>query len=63
MGRLIFESSCLPHTVEASHCPFFVVTVTQESCEYQFLVFVQIQRGIEPESTALVVDADETTVF
>ena len=38
----VFESSChlptcLPHTTEASHCPFNCWTSKQESCEYQFL--------------------------
>ena len=27
-------SSCLPHTVEASHCPFLLPNVKQESFEY-----------------------------
>ena len=28
--------TCLPHMVEASHCSFLLLTVKQESCEYQF---------------------------
>ena len=27
----------LPHTVEASHFPFLLLNVKQESCEYQFV--------------------------
>ena len=42
-GTLRFSShaatcpNCLPHTVEASHCPFSLLNVQQESLEYQVL--------------------------
>ena len=51
----VFESSChlptcVPHTVEASHCAFNADRHA-ESCEHQFLVFGLTQPRIEPEST------------
>ena len=41
--------TCLPHKVEASHCPFFdVVTVRQAGgCEVQFKVLGSCRLGIE----------------
>ena len=44
MGLSVFQSrchlpTCLPHTVKALRCPYILLKVEQESCEYQFFFF------------------------
>ena len=57
----LFESSehlllCLPHTVEASHCPFYCWASSREACAPIFITFSLILPGIELKCTTSVAD-------
>ena len=52
--------TCLPPTVEASHCPFNAEHQVRKQWIPVFLVFGLTRLGIEPESTVLVSDPQST---
>ena len=51
-------STCLPHTLEASHCPFDCRTSSREAVNTE--AFGLTRPGIKPESTVSEADALST---